>query len=134
MVDITRHNIQCGRYRLLCHPTWQLPPATSSVVSDITRHVTQRIFNPRFCVLAVSFDVASSMCWALDSGDEAVKTGKTQDEVRRQRRMLSNRESARRSRRRKLEHVSTLEGQINMHKVGRCGLTPGSLRYNATYA
>ena len=33
-------------------------------------------------------------------------------EIRRQRRMLSNRESARRSRRRKLDHVAQLEGQI----------------------
>jgi hypothetical protein len=33
-------------------------------------------------------------------------------EIRRQRRMLSNRESARRSRRRKLDHVATLENQI----------------------
>jgi hypothetical protein len=36
--------------------------------------------------------------------------------------MLSNRESARRSRRRKLEHVSTLEGQINMHKAENMAL------------
>ncbi|KAK9858862.1 hypothetical protein WJX84_004430 [Apatococcus fuscideae] len=34
-------------------------------------------------------------------------------EVRRARRMLSNRESARRSRRRKQEHLSTLEDQLN---------------------
>ena len=52
-----------------------------------------------------------------DSDDEGGGKGKTTDEVRRQRRMLSNRESARRSRRRKLEHVSTLEGQIAMHKA-----------------
>ena len=43
--------------------------------------------------------------------------GKTTDEIRRQRRMLSNRESARRSRRRKLEHVAVLEGQIAAHKA-----------------
>ena len=48
--------------------------------------------------------------------------GKTTDEVRRQRRMLSNRESARRSRRRKLEHVATLEGQINQHKAENLAL------------
>lgn len=50
----------------------------------------------------------------LDGED---KGGRSADEVRRQRRMLSNRESARRSRRRKLEHVSTLEGQIAVHKA-----------------
>lgn len=43
-----------------------------------------------------------------DSGDVDGAPG----DVRRQRRMLSNRESARRSRRRKLEHVAQLEGQI----------------------
>jgi len=43
-----------------------------------------------------------------DSGDMDAAPG----DVRRQRRMLSNRESARRSRRRKLEHVAQLEGQI----------------------
>jgi len=55
-----------------------------------------------------------------DLGDG--KGGKTTDEVRRQRRMLSNRESARRSRRRKLEHVSVLEGQINGHKAENIAL------------
>ena len=51
-------------------------------------------------------------------GDESEGTkGKTTDEIRRQRRMLSNRESARRSRRRKLEHVAVLEGQIAAHKA-----------------
>jgi len=43
-----------------------------------------------------------------DSGDVDGAPG----DIRRQRRMLSNRESARRSRRRKLEHVAQLEGQI----------------------
>jgi len=55
-----------------------------------------------------------------DLGDG--KGGKTTDEVRRQRRMLSNRESARRSRRRKLEHVSVLEGQINGRKAENIAL------------
>ena len=50
-----------------------------------------------------------------DDGDG--EGGKSTDEVRRQRRMLSNRESARRSRRRKLDHVGTLEGQIAVHKA-----------------
>ena len=48
--------------------------------------------------------------------------GKTTDEVRRQRRMLSNRESARRSRRRKLEHVAVLDQQINGHKAENAAL------------
>lgn len=43
---------------------------------------------------------------------EIDESGLTVDEVRRQRRMLSNRESARRSRRRKLDHVTVLEGRI----------------------
>ena len=37
----------------------------------------------------------------------------TKEELRRVRRMISNRESARRSRRRKLEHVQCLDGQIS---------------------
>ena len=40
------------------------------------------------------------------------RDGDDNSDVRRRRRMLSNRESARRSRRRKIEHVATLEGQI----------------------
>lgn len=51
-----------------------------------------------------------------DDADDG-KGGKTTDEVRRQRRMLSNRESARRSRRRKLEHVAVLDQAINGHKA-----------------
>jgi len=49
-----------------------------------------------------------------DDGDSRDEEGNTLggSDVRRQRRMLSNRESARRSRRRKLEHVAQLEGQI----------------------
>ena len=40
------------------------------------------------------------------------RDGDGNGDMRRRRRMLSNRESARRSRRRKIEHVATLEGQI----------------------
>ena len=40
------------------------------------------------------------------------RDGDGNSDMRRRRRMLSNRESARRSRRRKIEHVATLEGQI----------------------
>lgn len=36
----------------------------------------------------------------------------SKEEMRRVRRMISNRESARRSRRRKLEHVQCLDGQV----------------------
>ena len=57
-----------------------------------------------------------------EGGEGEGGKGKTTDEVRRQRRMLSNRESARRSRRRKLEHVATLEGQINQHKAENLAL------------
>lgn len=44
--------------------------------------------------------------------DADSRDGADASDIRRQRRMLSNRESARRSRRRKLEHVATLEAQI----------------------
>ena len=44
--------------------------------------------------------------------DADSRDGANASDIRRQRRMLSNRESARRSRRRKLEHVATLEAQI----------------------
>jgi hypothetical protein len=37
----------------------------------------------------------------------------SKEEMRRVRRMISNRESARRSRRRKLEHVQCLDGQVS---------------------
>ena len=47
-----------------------------------------------------------------NDSDVDSKDGEGASDVRRQRRMLSNRESARRSRRRKLEHVATLEAQI----------------------
>jgi len=52
----------------------------------------------------------------MDEGEVLKSMGKgpfTAEEIRRQRRMLSNRESARRSRRRKLEHVHTLQSQID---------------------
>ena len=57
-----------------------------------------------------------------DGESEDGKGGKTTDEVRRQRRMLSNRESARRSRRRKLEQVAVLDQQINGHKAENAAL------------
>ena len=41
------------------------------------------------------------------------------EEIRRQRRMLSNRESARRSRKRKMEHVHVLENQVSQLKEER---------------
>lgn len=47
-----------------------------------------------------------------DSDGQSREDGDGSTDVRRQRRMLSNRESARRSRRRKLEHVVALENQI----------------------
>ena len=47
-----------------------------------------------------------------NDSDADSRDGEDASDVRRQRRMLSNRESARRSRRRKLEHVATLEAQI----------------------
>ena len=47
-----------------------------------------------------------------DSDGQSREDGDGSNDVRRQRRMLSNRESARRSRRRKLEHVAALENQI----------------------
>ena len=57
-----------------------------------------------------------------ENGSEDGAAGKTADEVRRQRRMLSNRESARRSRRRKLEHVAVLDQQISGHKAENAAL------------
>jgi len=47
-----------------------------------------------------------------NDSDADSRGGEDASDIRRQRRMLSNRESARRSRRRKLEHVATLEAQI----------------------
>lgn len=47
-----------------------------------------------------------------DSDGQSHQDGDGTNDLRRQRRMLSNRESARRSRRRKLEHVATLESKI----------------------
>lgn len=47
-----------------------------------------------------------------NDSDADSRDGEDASDIRRQRRMLSNRESARRSRRRKLEHVATLEAQI----------------------
>ncbi|KAK9827653.1 hypothetical protein WJX81_004026 [Elliptochloris bilobata] len=54
---------------------------------------------------------ASAPCTDSESGG-GTKEGQTKADIRRARRMLSNRESARRSRRRKQEHLSTLEEQI----------------------
>lgn len=60
----------------------------------------------------------------------------THEEIRRQRRMLSNRESARRSRRRKLEHVSTLEDQLTRLQddleLTRSRLMDSERRYETT--
>mmetsp|Transcript_38426 Transcript_38426/g.53338 ORF Transcript_38426/g.53338 Transcript_38426/m.53338 type:complete len:269 (+) Transcript_38426:183-989(+) len=53
---------------------------------------------------------------------EHKKKNMTKDEIRRMRRMVSNRESARRSRRRKLEHVQCLDSQINQLKTENTAL------------
>lgn len=59
---------------------------------------------------------------------------KTTEEIRRQRRMLSNRESARRSRRRKLDHVATLDAQIANLQSDNAELTARLARSEATSA
>eukprot|EP00798_Chlamydomonas_sp_ICE-L_P030463 gene30463-35474_t len=55
---------------------------------------------------------------------EAKSTGEVDDkaDMRRARRMLSNRESARRSRRRKQEHMSKLEQELNLVEQSKMGI------------